>query len=221
MSKKKGPMVAVALMLLAGMGGFFGGTTYQKTQAGTALGGFSAGGGPSMAGQIQNGSQSQGMAPTSGAILSSDSKSLTIKTSDGSSKIVLLKTDVAINKLSKVSLTDLKKGENVTVFGTSNSDGSLTASSVRAGDLPDMGGPGGFGGLNGNNGGQNGQNQANSSGGSGNVNGVTNNVSQGSGNTATGNASSNNSNSSSQGAMGALGMPAMGAPPADGAPPMN
>lgn len=60
-----------------------------------------------------------------------DSNSLTIKLQDGSSKIVILSDKTAYVKSDKASKTDLKAGETVAVFGTDNSDGSVTAQNVQ------------------------------------------------------------------------------------------
>jgi hypothetical protein len=208
MSNKKGLIVAVALILIVAVGGFFGGSAYQKTQSASVQGNFNANSGLGAMGYGQNGNvQGQGMIPVTGKIASSDSESFTIKLDDGSSKIVLLNSKSSINKSSTVSGSDLKTGEQVMVIGTSNSDGSLTASSIQLGNLPDMPGLGGSP-ANGSN-----QNPA------GNVSGTSN-----IGNSS----SSSNNNAGSPGALampGAMGGPggmgdpgAMGGP---GAPPSN
>lgn len=50
---------------------------------------------------------------------------------DGSSKIVLFSDFTTYNKTSEGSKSDLKVGEKIAVFGTDNSDGSVTAQSVQ------------------------------------------------------------------------------------------
>ncbi len=69
--------------------------------------------------------------PISGEILSSDDKSITVKLQDGSSKIVLLSDKTQINKATSVTKLDLKSGEKVAVFGSENSDGSVTAQNIQ------------------------------------------------------------------------------------------
>lgn len=63
--------------------------------------------------------------------ISSDDKSITVKLQDGSSKIVLLTDTTSISKSTEGSKSDLKTGEKVAVFGTENSDGSVTAQNVQ------------------------------------------------------------------------------------------
>jgi hypothetical protein len=77
----------------------------------------------------QRGRQGGGM--TSGEIISLDDKSMTVKMPDGSSKIVIISDSATINKSSEGARTDLKVGEKVAVFGSANSDGSLTAQSIQ------------------------------------------------------------------------------------------
>ncbi|MFA5894274.1 MAG: DUF5666 domain-containing protein [Candidatus Shapirobacteria bacterium] len=78
---------------------------------------------------IQRGRVGGGM--TNGEVIGVDEKSITVKMPDGSSKIVLLSSSTTINKSAEGMITDLKTGEKVAVFGTQNSDGSLTAQSIQ------------------------------------------------------------------------------------------
>jgi hypothetical protein len=60
-----------------------------------------------------------------------NSNSLTVKLSDGSTKIVVLSGSTTFVKSSPASQSDLKTGDTVNVVGTQNSDGSVTASDVQ------------------------------------------------------------------------------------------
>ena len=66
-----------------------------------------------------------------GEILSKDDTSITVKLTDGSSKIVVLSSNTVINKAAIATKNDLTTGERVAVFGTVNSDGSVTAQDIQ------------------------------------------------------------------------------------------
>jgi hypothetical protein len=86
----------------------------------------------------------QGMQPVAGEIISLDSNILTVKSQDGSSKIIILSDSTKINLSMAGSRSDLQTGVEVTVMGTANSDGSVTAKTVDVGlDFADLNyGPG-------------------------------------------------------------------------------
>lgn len=139
-------MTLIVALIVGGVA-FFGGMQYQKTQAsGPMQGQFRGqnGGGPQGQGGFQGrGGNGQGMMPVSGEILSQDDTSITVRMQDGSSKIVILSDDTNINKSSEGTKSDLKTGETVTAFGTTNSDGSITAQNVSiGGNMMFRGGPG-------------------------------------------------------------------------------
>ncbi len=79
-----------------------------------------------------------------GSIIAADDSTVTIQTADGSTKIVLISGSTTISVTEEGSLADLVVGEQVAVTGTSNSDGTLTATSIRLGsDMAFAGSPGG------------------------------------------------------------------------------
>ena len=134
------PIYVLILVIVFAAGGFYGGMQYQKSQrASFAMGAYGAAGGQfgrragGMGGNFQAGGSAQAMRPVSGEIVSQDSKSVTVKMADGSSKIVNLSDQTKINKASTGSMADLKSGTKVSVFGTTNSDGSVTAQMVSIG----------------------------------------------------------------------------------------
>jgi hypothetical protein len=69
---------------------------------------------------------------TSGTIISSANGSISIQQQNGSStEIVLLSPTTMILKQTSGTAADLTTGTSVTVTGTANSDGSMTATSVQ------------------------------------------------------------------------------------------
>ncbi|MBI4733593.1 MAG: hypothetical protein HY779_02020 [Rubrobacteridae bacterium] len=140
---KKNVVVLVVVVLLAGVGGFFGGMTYQKSQATTGFSqigrNFQGGAGMPGGNGTARGSMGQNAngfgRPVDGEIIDIDDTSMTVKSQDGSTKIVVLSSKTKVNKATTISLEELKKGENVMVIGTTNSDGSVSAESISIGRL--------------------------------------------------------------------------------------
>ncbi len=128
---KNNQLLVLALVaLLFGGAGFFGGTTYQKSQVSALRGGNGAAfagrtGGPGQTGTRRMGGQ------VMGDIISADSNSVTVKLADGSSKIALITNNTSIVNSVSATTTDLKVGARVAVFGATNTDGSVTAQSVQ------------------------------------------------------------------------------------------
>lgn len=123
---------ALVLVLIAG-GAFFIGVKYQESKQPTLSNFRQFNNSRGMTGNVQNQSQNNrmGYKPVSGEIISFDDKSITVKLSDNSSKIILLSDKTIINKASVATKTDLKKGEKVLVMGQANSDGSVTAQNIQ------------------------------------------------------------------------------------------
>lgn len=111
-------MVIVAIVF-AGVG-FFGGMKYKQFQRGTN----------SFQQQFR---QKFGNNANSvrGQVIRNNNGNLTIKLQDGSTKIVIVPSSATIYKTDNASISDLKNNEEVLVFGTENSDGSITAQNVQ------------------------------------------------------------------------------------------
>lgn len=122
---KQSYILTIILIIVIGAGAFFGGMKYQQSKS-SRFGNF----------QSDRSRQSQqrfgqGVRPVNGDIINQDDKSITVKLQDGSSKIVILSDKTVFNKSTTGSKSDLKVGERVAVFGTENSDGSVTAQNIQ------------------------------------------------------------------------------------------
>lgn len=130
--KNKNMMIiaAVVLVVVAAAGGFFGGMMFQKNQT-PVLGAAGRGSFAARLGQGGQNGQNAAFRPVRGQILSMSSNSLTVKMSDGSTKIVVLSASTAFMQSTKAALSDVKTGDTVNVVGTANSDGSVTATDIQ------------------------------------------------------------------------------------------
>ena len=72
----------------------------------------------------------------SGSVLSKDDTSMTVKMRDGSSRIILYSGTTQVLKSTSGSANDVAVGTQISVQGTQNSDGSVTAQSIQI--RPDM-----------------------------------------------------------------------------------
>ncbi|HVV38957.1 MAG TPA: DUF5666 domain-containing protein [Candidatus Paceibacterota bacterium] len=135
MSKNNKIIAAVVVVVLMGAS-FYGGMVYAKSGTGaranfangttvTFTRGMGAGG---MAGG--RGFTSGGF--TAGKIISNSGTSISIQQQNGSSsEIVLISPSTQILKSASGTASDLTEGTQVTVTGTTNSDGSVTAQSIQ------------------------------------------------------------------------------------------
>jgi hypothetical protein len=87
----------------------------------------------SMTGGVRRGGAAGGL--VAGEIISKDDTSVIVKSRDGSSKIVLFSSATQIMKSAQGSIVDIEAGKQVTVVGTANADGSITAQSIQLGTI--------------------------------------------------------------------------------------
>lgn len=140
MKNKKVIFVVIGIIILAGT--FYGGMTYGKSQTSAQnTNGFGS--------NMQNRTGQFGMNGrgnrigggfVGGEIISKDDKSITVKiisndpngtnTTTGS-KIIFFDTSTTVSKTATGSLADLAVGTQVSVQGTANSDGSVTAKTIQ------------------------------------------------------------------------------------------
>lgn len=140
-------VITAILVLIVGALSFFGGMKYQQTKGRGAnlIGQFTEGGNRQSGARFGGGAVNGANRPVLGQIINLDDKSITVKMIDGSSKIVLIPDTAVISKTDTGAKTDLKTGINVGVFGTTNSDGSVTAQNIQLNPLFRMGAQDGLG----------------------------------------------------------------------------
>jgi hypothetical protein len=123
--------VIIILVLAASAGGFLAGMKYQQSKQ-PSRADFQARMGM-MGGGVPGAQPRAGAEIVRGEIIDQDETSITVKLPDESSKIVLISENTIINKASEGSVADLETGEEVMVFGQTNSDSSVSASDIQLG----------------------------------------------------------------------------------------
>lgn len=151
-------LIIIAVAIVVGGGSFYGGMKYAESKGprggfsradfqnlspeerqqrfqelganvGGAFGEDHEGGSGFRGGRF--GSGTDGSRPLTGEVISQSDDSLTIKLSDGSTKIVFVSNNTQITKSVEGALGDLVTGEQIFVGGTENPDGSYTAQTIQ------------------------------------------------------------------------------------------
>jgi len=142
-------LTILAIAIFSGIS-FFAGIKFQQRRGFSAINRFSQNfdnrqlrgqGQGTGRNQNQNG-DFRGNGMLVGEIISRADNSLTIKTPNNGDKIVIIPQSASVTKSSSASAEELVVGKTVGVFGTSNSDGSLTAATIeldpRTGQRPNL-----------------------------------------------------------------------------------
>ena len=120
----------IVILLIVGGGAFYGGMLYGKGQGTSATSAARA----AFAGRgARAGTGLAGAGFITGTIISNDGSSITLQlpSTTGGSKIVLYSPTTQISKMASGTAIDLSVGASVSVTGTTNSDGSVTAQSIQ------------------------------------------------------------------------------------------
>lgn len=125
--KNKNLIITILLVIIVSGGSFFAGMKYQQSRRSAAGRQFGAG----QLGIRTGLTNRQNFRPVNGEIISSDDKSITVKLTDGSSKIVLFNDKTTINKATDATKDDLKVGGKVMATGQENPDGSISAQTIQ------------------------------------------------------------------------------------------
>lgn len=139
--QKNIPMfVAIVVMIVIGAGAFFGGMKYQQTKTqGRFNANFSNGGQM----RQRQGNITANVRNVRGEILNKDDKSITVKLTDGGSKIVLINDKTSVIEATSAAQENLTVGKQVAIMGVENSDGSVTAQNIQLNPILGRG-PAGF-----------------------------------------------------------------------------
>ena len=130
--KKLIPII-VAFIIVAG-GTFYGGMRFQEYRTKSQFGKMAGNMGRPGSGQRSGAPNVKGGSITDGEIISKDDKSITVKTQDGSTKIIYFTDSTIVAKQAEGSSSDLTSGVKVMVNGKANSDGSIAASNIQIRD---------------------------------------------------------------------------------------
>jgi hypothetical protein len=123
-------IAVVVALIIGGAGGYLVGKNQAsptRTNMGVGFRDGRMGTGVNLPGQNRN----IGFRTITGEIINIDDTSITVKTDDGSTKIVLLNDKTSYSQTSEVNKEDLNVGEKIGAFGTTNQDGSVSAQNIQ------------------------------------------------------------------------------------------
>lgn len=125
----KNKTIKIIVLVVVGILLFYAGTQYAKSQpAATSAAASAYAGRTARTGAAATGAFGGG---TTGTVVSIDSQSITIALKAGGSQIIFYGTSTPITLTTSGTPNDIQTGSNIMVTGTANSDGSLSAQSIR------------------------------------------------------------------------------------------
>lgn len=120
----------IVVVLIVGSISFYGGLKFQENKFKQTNAFQYQAQGTGENGRFQQAGR-RGLRPENGEILDRDEKGITIKLRDGQSKIILFSNKTVIKKTQEATKNDLKKGEQVVIFGSENTDGIVSAENIQ------------------------------------------------------------------------------------------
>ncbi len=127
-NKKIGMIVGIVIVVVIS---FYGGMRYGKNSVATTQSTRFTQGSGNGGGQRGTRGGANGAGFVSGTVLSQDATGITLQLRTGGSQVILTASSTQISKSVIGSTSDLKKGDDVMITGTSNPDGSLTAETIQ------------------------------------------------------------------------------------------
>ncbi len=118
-----------------------GGVVWGRSMVGSVAGRAASNG--AFAGRSFTGRMGAGGGFVLGQVASVGSSTLTLQLANGNSEVVFYSTSTAITEPQTVPASRIAECANVTIIGTPNADGSMTASAIQVGGGGFRGGAGG------------------------------------------------------------------------------
>ena len=128
---KKNVLLVILLVVIIGVGSFYGGMIYGKSKNTGPAGLRGQFNGNFADNANRQGLGQNGETVTSGQIIKMDDNSITVELRDGGSKIILFSDSTTIGKFIAGTKVDLAADLNVMVNGKANTDGSISATSIQ------------------------------------------------------------------------------------------
>jgi predicted aconitase with swiveling domain len=131
--KKNNLILVIVIVVVVGGLAFWGGVQYQKRQ----IGNFRSDQPANIRGQLKEMPERSGTQlgrAVNGEIISVEDETITIKTQEDDTRIVIFSDLTRINKTNEGSIADLQIGEQVMVVGAEDTSGVVTAQNISIGE---------------------------------------------------------------------------------------
>lgn len=130
---KKTAVLIIMISAVVGAGAFYGGMKYSQSKStNDRQARFQQLGDQQGAAFVGAGRTQRAVGGfVAGEIISKDDKSVTVKLQDGGSKIIFVSAETKVSKNTEGSLEDIQVGTSITINGTANQDGSLSAQTIQ------------------------------------------------------------------------------------------